>query len=62
MDAFNGIWEAINTMLDELRRRVRIVFFEGFQIPSSTVFVDEGILVIVAAVLFRVLDSSADQA
>ena len=62
MDAFNGIWEAINTMLDELRRRVRIVFFEGFQIPKTTVFVDEGILVIVAAVLFRVLDSSADQA
>ena len=62
LDAFNGIWEAFDAMLDELRGRIRIVFFEGFQVPKATVFVDEGILVIVAAVFFRILDSSTNQA
>ena len=62
LDAFNGIWEAFNTMLDELRRRIGIMLFEGFQIPKAAVFVDESILVIVTAVLFRIFDSTADQA
>ena len=57
-----GIREPLYTVLYEYRRRVRIVIFEGFEIAEAAVFVDESILVIVAAVLRRVIHRISDQA
>ena len=62
LDAFNGIGEALDTVLYEFRRRVGVVLLERFKVTEAAVFIDEGILVVVAAILFGILNSSADQA
>ena len=38
------------------------MFFEGFKIAKTTVFIDEGVLEVIAAILFGILDSSSNQA
>ncbi len=48
-------------MLNELRGRIRVVFFKGLQITESAVFVNESILVIISSVFLCFLGSGADQ-
>ena len=62
LDALNGIGKLLHAMPNELGRRVRIVLFKSFQITKAAVFVDESILVIIAAVLRRVIHRISDQA
>ena len=38
------------------------MLFEGFQIAKAAVFIKEGVLVVITAVLFGILDGSSDQA
>ena len=61
LDAFDGKREAFHAVLDEFRGRIGAVFFEGFQITKATVFVDEGVLVIITAVFLGLFGGSADQ-
>ena len=62
LDTFNGIGKAFHTVLDELRGRIRAVFFKGFQIAKTAIFVNEGVLIIIPAVLLGLLGSNAYQA
>ena len=62
LDTFNSIWKAFHTMLNELRRRIRVVFIEGFQVTKTAVFINECVLVVIAAILFGILDGSSNQA
>lgn len=61
LDAFNGKGKALYAVLDELGRRIRVVFFKGFQITEAAIFVKESILVIISAVFLGLLGGSADQ-
>ena len=61
LDTFDGKREAFHTVLDELRGRVGVVFFEGLQIAKAAVFVDEGVLVIITAVFLGLFGGSAGQ-
>ena len=38
------------------------MFFEGFKIAKTAVFINEGVLVVIAAVLLSILDGSSNQA
>ena len=38
------------------------MFFEGFQIAKATIFINESVLVIIAAILFGIFDGSSNQA
>ena len=38
------------------------MFFEGFQIAKATIFINESVLVIIAAILFGIIDGSSNQA
>ena len=62
LDAFDGIWKAIYTVFNEFGRRIRIVLFEGFQIAKAAVFINECVLIVIATILFRILDSCSNQA
>ncbi len=57
LEAFNGVRESLYTVLDEFRKRIRIVLFESFQIAKTAVFAYERVLVIVSTILFDVLNS-----
>lgn len=59
---FYSIREPLCATLDELGRRIGTVFFEGFQITETIVFINERVLVIIAAVFFCILCRSAYQA
>ena len=62
LNTLDGVREAFHTMLDELRGRIRTVLFEGFQLTKTAVFINECVLVIIAAVLLGILNGSSDQA
>ncbi len=62
LDALNSIRKAFHTMLNELRGRIRIMLFEGFQVTKTAVFINECVLVVIAAVLFSILNGITDQA
>ena len=62
LDTLNSIREAFHAVLNELRGRIGIMLFEGFQVTKTAVFINEGVLVIIAAILFGILDGSSNQA
>ena len=61
LDTLNGKGKALYAMENKLSGRVGAVFLEGFQIAKTAIFVQESILVIIAAVLFGVFHCSAHQ-
>ena len=62
LDTLNSIGEAFHTVRNELRGRKGIMLFEGFQVTKTAVFINEGVLVVIAAILFGILDGSSNQA
>ena len=49
-------------MADEFSSGIRTVFFESLQIAETAVFIDEGVLVIITAILCCIIQCLPDQA
>ena len=62
LHALNREGKTLDTMSDEGRGGICIVLLERLQITETAVFVNEGVLVVMIAVLFGILYGSADEA